>query len=112
MDRLRERIEPVGNDDESAGAADHAVEVIPIEVLELREAETIGPVVDDGQAVDGDATLDRDVDQSATIVGAVARDIDDPPSAFIAIVIEQRHRILNGAADRGAPANADLCFGQ
>lgn len=116
MNCLGKGVEAMRDDDKSTGTADHTVEVILVEIFELGKAEAIGPVVDDGQAVDGDAVLDGnvagEVDERTAVVGAVAGDVDDPTGSLIAIIVEQWNRILDGAANRGAPADTDLGFGE
>src|SRR5262249_543372 len=98
-DGIGERFVVLRGDHEGAGAADHAVVVIAVE---------IGLEGEDRQAVDADAGRHRLVagerDRAAAIVGAVAGDIDDAPARAKWAVWKQRRRVIDGAADRGAAA--------
>ena len=46
-------------------------------------------------------------DRRAVVVGAVAGNIDDAPQPVIRIFVEQRHREIDRAGDRGARGAAD-----
>jgi hypothetical protein len=79
------------SDHEGTGPADHAGLVVCVEVLDAVGAGRPGQ---DRQAVDGDTLLDdlvaRDGDQSAGVVGSVARDVDDAAQALIAAALEEQ----------------------
>src|SRR5712691_10049204 len=98
-DGLAERLVVLGGDHEGAGAADHAVVVVAVEIGLERE---------DRQAVDADAGGNRLVacerHWTASIVGAVAGHIDHPPRRPKRALGKQCGRIVDGAADRGAAA--------
>ena len=91
--------------DEGAGAADDAVLVIDIEIVDIHHAAA-RPPDHDRQAVDGDAgrgdAVARRHHGRAGIVGAVAGDVDDAAQAAIAAGVEQRLGEGKPARDRGA----------
>src|SRR3546814_322953 len=98
-DRLGEGLVVVGGHHEGALAADHVLAVVVGHRAVL---------VEDGQAVDGDALQHRHVAQAVgrgALVGtAVAGDVDHPPAPLEAVAPELGHAELDGAADRGAAA--------
>ena len=104
----------VGDDDEGTGAADDAIGVVEIEVLIGRIAEGARPVVDDGEAVDrhpgGDGAIAGGGHLLALVVGPVAREIDDLAHAGEAVALEERQRVVDGAANRRPGTGEDRDF--
>jgi hypothetical protein len=109
-DRLAEGGEVLDHHEEGALAADHVLPVVfgqALGRLGVREIAGIGVLVDDGEAVDGDAARHRLVARVAhrapRIVGAVARDVDDHPLGGDAGLAEITPAEIERGADRGAP---------
>ena len=104
----------VGDDDEGTGAADDAISVVEVEVLIGRIAEGARPVVDDGEAVDrhpgGDGAVAGGGHLLALVVGPVAREIDDLAHAGEAVALEERQRVVDGAANRRPGTGEDRDF--
>src|SRR5208282_3078557 len=108
-DGLAERVEVFRHQDKGAGTADDIVAVIVVEA-----ARWIGVVgipyqrglAEDDKTVDGDALgkgfVARQRHVAASIVGAVARDVDGAASGFIGRARELPHGELDCAADRRA----------
>src|SRR5438876_10242649 len=86
-DRFLELYPLAGRHDKSAGAAEHAILVIDIKVVDIH-GESVRPREHDRQAIDGDAgSEDIDAcerDEGAAVVGAVARDVHDTADGAIA----------------------------
>src|ERR1700730_866837 len=104
-DRFLEFLAILDRHHEGAWPPDHAILVVEIEVVDIHRR--IGRLLHhDGQAVDGDAFLQRRVaragDGRAVVVRSVAGDIDDAPQPAIWIFIEQRHRETYRARNRGS----------
>ena len=96
----------LGDHDEGARAADHQLLVVAVEVGRRAAAPGVRALVDDRQAVDGDAVGDRLVSapswhRAATVVVAVARDVDHPSQALDVVVAEKGCRVVDRGAERG-----------
>ena len=92
-------------DHESAGAADHAVFVIEVEVIEV-PLHAVAVPGHQRQAVDGDPLV-QDLaagggDGEAGVVRAIARDVDDAPEPVKDVGVEAFGGIGHDAGDRGA----------
>src|SRR5207247_9362299 len=85
--RLLELLALADGDDERAGAADDAVLVIDIEIIDIHR-ERIRPLQHDRQPIDGNPGSEHVVaryrDEGPAIVGTIAGAIDDAPKADIA----------------------------
>src|SRR5215216_1393415 len=103
--RFLELLARVNGNDEGAGAADHAVLVIDVEILDIH-GEGIGPLEHQRQSIDGDAGGNHVVahhrHERPAVVGAVARYVDNLAHAIIAAGVEQRFGELQRARDRSA----------
>ena len=90
-DRLLELFPLADRHDKSAGAADHAILVIDIKVVDIH-GESVRPLEHDRQAIDGDAGREHIVacerDEGTAVVGAVARDVDHAAEPAIAAAVE------------------------
>src|SRR5215204_1160522 len=89
--RFLELLARVNGNDEGAGAADHAVLVINVKILDIH-GEDIGPLEHQRQSIDGDAGRKHVVahhrDERPAVVGAVARYVDNLAHAIIAAGVE------------------------
>src|ERR1700730_13015487 len=92
---------------EGARAADHAVLVINIEVLDIDRAR-LRLLEHDGKAVDRDAVGNHRFaggdDERTLVVGAVAGDVDDAADAAVRAAFEQAHAETQRARNRGRMA--------
>src|SRR5262245_17481894 len=90
--RLLELVALADRDHERAGAADDAILVVDVEVVDIH-GEGVRPLEHDRQAVDGDARGEHVVaherDERTAVVGAVAGNVDHPAKAAKAATVEQ-----------------------
>src|ERR1700746_644790 len=108
--RLPELVLVLDRHHEGARAADHAILVVPVEILDIHRRK--GGLLDhDRKAVDGNALgergLPRGKDRRAVVVGPVAGNIDDTPQPAIRVGLEQRHGKIDRARNRGARGATD-----
>ena len=117
-DGFAEGAELVDFDDEAAGTADDVVAVPLGEAargLDVGEGVADGVVVDDGEAVDGDACLQRVVAGggavAAGIVGGGARAGGDAAGGRARHVTEHGHGVVDAGADAGPAVEGAGGFG-
>ena len=90
--RLLELLAFADRHDERTGAADHAILVVDIEVVDIH-GEGVRPLQHNRQAVDRhpgrEHVVAREGDERAAIVGAVPGNVDDAAKTAVAAAVEQ-----------------------